>query len=419
MLQSVLPVVGYVVCLDTGSTDDTTHEVAQFLQQQGIRHRVSETVFSGFGEARNQAIELIPAEFEWILMLDADEILLPKDYAQLASLVTDESHDVWCLPRFNWSDKIWGTHTKAYPDYQGRLFRNDAGKAIRYDGEIHETLIGYKNAAFVPLSGDHNGFSDALHIHHLKLLQKSHAELQAREELYQAIIRSRAEREAARPAREAALKAIWGGDDPFANPSAFEGHIDFQGWASDHPYLARAIDEVRPRVVAEIGVWKGGSTITMAEHMRSIGHNGVVVSIDTWLGSWDHWLQPQWFPHLRFESGYPSIFKTFMANIVEKQLQPYVVPLPLDSLNAAVVFKARGLEPGVVHIDAAHDFASVLRDLQAWWPLLKPGGILIGDDYHHSGNTWPEVRAAFQQFFATTEIEATGGKCYIRKPSNP
>jgi hypothetical protein len=50
-----------------------------------------------------------------------------------------------------------------------------------------------------------------------------------------------------------------------------------------------------------------------------------------------------------------------------------------------------------------------------WWPLLAVGGILIGDDYHPNAESWPEVRRAFQDFFKTTEIENSGGKCLLRK----
>ena len=31
-------------------------------------------------------------------------------------------------------------------------------------------------------------------------------------------------------------------------------------------------------------------------------------------------------------------------------------------------------------MDAAHETEAVKRDLYAFWPLLKPGGVLLGDD---------------------------------------
>ena len=41
-----------------------------------------------------------------------------------------------------------------------------------------------------------------------------------------------------------------------------------------------------------------------------------------------------------------------------------------------------------VYIDAAHDERSVMADLEAWYPLVRPGGILAGHDYcdaHRNG----------------------------------
>lgn len=34
-----------------------------------------------------------------------------------------------------------------------------------------------------------------------------------------------------------------------------------------------------------------------------------------------------------------------------------------------------------VYIDARHDYASVLEDLEAWFPRVRPGGIIAGHDY--------------------------------------
>jgi SAM-dependent methyltransferase len=34
-----------------------------------------------------------------------------------------------------------------------------------------------------------------------------------------------------------------------------------------------------------------------------------------------------------------------------------------------------------IYVDALHTRAAVLDDLRAWWPKLRPGGLLSGDDY--------------------------------------
>lgn len=218
--------------------------------------------------------------------------------------------------------------------------------------------------------------------------------------------------------RDALADRIWHGRTPFAPESRVDAAPDLQGWNAGHPYLRRAIDDLRPGLVVEIGVWKGASAIAMAERMRETGLEGAVLAVDTFLGSSEHWLRDKWFDLLPFHGGMPALFHTFAANVAARQLEGFVLPLPLDSLNAAAVVAAQGLRADVLHIDAGHDFASVSADLKAWWPLLRPGGVLVGDDYFADGDRWPEVREAFHAFFGSGPIENENGKCWIRKPED-
>jgi hypothetical protein len=223
--------------------------------------------------------------------------------------------------------------------------------------------------------------------------------------------------------RQRILDQLFFGRDPLKDFPAGRFPTDLQGWHSQHPYLMRAIDEVRPRIVVEVGVWKGASVVTMAKEMQRLKLDAVVIAIDTWLGSSEHYLWEKFLPDLDFEFGYPRLYHKFAANICNEGLQDYVVPLPLDSINGFQLLKARGLRPDVLHIDAGHDYQSVMGDLKAWWPQLNAGGVLIGDDYFKSflgQGKWPEVRQAFDAFFAATphtRFESGDGKCYVGKPA--
>ena len=210
-------------------------------------------------------------------------------------------------------------------------------------------------------------------------------------------------------------KALWGDSDPYGNVDA--ELVDMQGWASTHFYLSHAVEELKPNIIVEIGVWKGGSVITMGRRMRELGIDGAVIAVDTWLGASEHWLNREWHDSLRLHDGYPSLYKTFAANIAHEGLQDYVIPLPLDSVNAAHVLMSKSLEADLIHIDGGHDFDSVTNDLKLWWPMIREGGLLIGDDYHPFGDTWPEVRRGFHTFFNVDYVRNTGGKCVIMKPT--
>jgi predicted O-methyltransferase YrrM len=48
----------------------------------------------------------------------------------------------------------------------------------------------------------------------------------------------------------------------------------------------------------------------------------------------------------------------------------------------------------LVYIDGDHTYEAVLRDLNAWVPKIKKGGIVCGDDIG-----WPDVKKAVDEFF--------------------
>jgi predicted O-methyltransferase YrrM len=224
--------------------------------------------------------------------------------------------------------------------------------------------------------------------------------------------------------RQRILDQLFFGRDPLKDFPAGRFPTDLQGWHSQHDYLTRAIAQVKPTVVVEVGVWKGASVVTMAKEIQRLKLDAVVIAIDTWLGSSEHYLWEKFIPDLDFEFGYPRLYHKFAANICNEGLQGQVVPLPLDSINGFQLLKEKSIRPDVLHIDAGHDYMSVMADLKAWWPQLTAGGVLVGDDYFKKPligqGKWPEVRQAFDEFFAAnahTVFESGDGKCFVGKPA--
>jgi len=75
-----------------------------------------------------------------------------------------------------------------------------------------------------------------------------------------------------------------------------------------------------------------------------------------------------------------------------------VTLLKQQSPGAASIFKDESL--CVVYLDGRHDYASVRRDLEAWWPKVRRGGLLAGHDYLNGvveGSVFG-VRAAVDKF---------------------
>ena len=58
-----------------------------------------------------------------------------------------------------------------------------------------------------------------------------------------------------------------------------------------------------------------------------------------------------------------------------------------------------------VYIDAAHDYESVAKDIEAWWPKVKPEGVFAGHDYAECERNNFGVIEAVDEFVAREHLE--------------
>jgi Methyltransferase domain len=192
---------------------------------------------------------------------------------------------------------------------------------------------------------------------------------------------------------------------------------DRQGWNSEHSSFEEIIRGLRPSVVIDVGALKGASTTYLADAMKRNGVPGTVIAVDTFLGSVEHWDLKSGFAGLiprRF--GLPLLYEQFMSNVVRCGAQDRVVPLALTSTAAGLLLRRLGIQSGLVHIDASHDYDDVLRDARIYWDILTPGGFLVGDDYNQD---WPDVVRAANLFAAekVVPLMSSAPKWIIRKPA--
>ncbi len=179
---------------------------------------------------------------------------------------------------------------------------------------------------------------------------------------------------------------------------------EVQGWNGNHPSLRRLVSSSSSgtNVVVDVGVWKGQSTITMANAMKAAGIDGCVIAVDTFLGSPEHWsMGGDLFERA---NGRPDLYETFLDNVALANLTDYVVPVPQTSVTAARILRGLGIKAAIVHIDAAHEYEEVIRDAEEYWEILSAGGYLVGDDYDQS---WGGVVRAAGVFSAKVGLPLT------------
>ena len=50
-------------------------------------------------------------------------------------------------------------------------------------------------------------------------------------------------------------------------------------------------------------------------------------------------------------------------------------------VSESLVLEHYACQADAIYIDGAHEREAVLADLRAYWPLLRPRGVLFGDDF--------------------------------------
>jgi hypothetical protein len=65
-----------------------------------------------------------------------------------------------------------------------------------------------------------------------------------------------------------------------------------------------------------------------------------------------------------------------------------------------------------LYIDARHDHDSVLEDIEAWYPKVRPGGIIAGHDYTNRDRKGWGVKSAVDEFFGARglHVHVTAGR---------
>lgn len=206
------------------------------------------------------------------------------------------------------------------------------------------------------------------------------------------------------------------GSSPYDGFDPAPWPLDVTGWGSTHPWFNDILAQFKPRSILEVGTWKGASAINMARQARRHVADAQVLCVDTWLGSHKVlWSTPDYRRQLLLRNGFPQQYFQFLANVVHSGLKDAIFPLPMTSYAATGILRDAGMAFDVIYIDAHHDEEEVLGDVRRCWDLLRPGGMMFGDDYL---TTEPGVIAAVNRFAADRKLylHTAAEKWGIQKP---
>jgi predicted O-methyltransferase YrrM len=178
-------------------------------------------------------------------------------------------------------------------------------------------------------------------------------------------------------------------------------------WTQLIPHLS---GEAGRRTFLEIGSFEGRSTVWIAENMMQDGD--WIVCIDTWEGGEEHSAEDM-----------AAVEARFRANLVlATEKLPDRRIIQHKGTSVAMLAWLHGKETfDFIYIDGSHIAKDVLTDACMAWPLLKPKGMMVFDDYMWGNprdilhRPKPAIDAFCNIFAEEAEIVHVGYQLVVRK----
>lgn len=244
------------------------------------------------------------------------------------------------------------------------------------------------------------------------------------------------------PTRKHLINDLYQGQNPYASTKPFfpEEYALYSGaYLSNAQRSANVLRSTvlaqlgsPPRLVVEVGAFIGSGAVNVWGTLALLpwpsddeqGIERLVLCVDSWqpggsmrLGGHNRLSTgPKLLP--LSSGGFPAVGEdVFMRRIASEQLTEIVYPLPIPAQAGARLLYLLGYRVDVVYLDTAHERGETLAEAHLYFQLLRPGGLLVGDDIDtvfEAVNQDIRIFAKCQN--ATLEKMSDGFHWFIRKP---
>ncbi len=141
---------------------------------------------------------------------------------------------------------------------------------------------------------------------------------------------------------------------------------DLSPWAGHKYFIYDFIRNFKPKIIVELGTYKGTSIFSMAQAVKDEKLKTKLYAIDTWQG--DH---QSGFYDRKILNGVKKIIKRYYK-------LTYINLIQEDFDKALKSFKKQNID--LLHIDGLHTYKAVKHDFENWTPLVSKNGMIILHD---------------------------------------
>ncbi|MGE0726194.1 MAG: hypothetical protein AB7O45_17610, partial [Alphaproteobacteria bacterium] len=173
------------------------------------------------------------------------------------------------------------------------------------------------------------------------------------------------------------------------------------GWPEDDPPIARMVRQLRPQTVLAAGGARATAALAIARELAAIGGDRLLAVIDTWHPRLVDLLQADDPKPLQWHGGVAAPLDSFLAAVRQHDVDWAVVPLAQPPSTAARYLQGVGVTVDMAVVDASESEEETLRLLADYWPLVRPGGVLVGTLHPRDG---VNHRRPVERFAAEIEL---------------
>lgn len=192
-LESLRGWTNQIFVVDSGSTDGT-QEIARRYGAQVIEH-----AWEGYARQKNWALKNLPWKADWILIIDADEVVTPELRRRLMEIASRPVNEVrengFFINRLTYFMDQPIRHCGYFPSWNMRFFKR--GKGLYEDRPVHEHIVIDDPVGYIHELMLHN---DRRGLEHYFAKHNRYSTLEA-QALFDEVIRSRQHQEVANVAR--------------------------------------------------------------------------------------------------------------------------------------------------------------------------------------------------------------------------
>jgi predicted O-methyltransferase YrrM len=186
--------------------------------------------------------------------------------------------------------------------------------------------------------------------------------------------------------------------ESFNDIKDYEKYLTTDNWFNYSQFYERVAKRKDFNIFVEVGVWKGHSITYLANQLiKNNRTDAKVYAVDLWDETYKYDGVNHGDKHLNEQVKY--LYDIYNTNVIRAGVRDIITDIKQYSWSAASNFEDGSVD--FVFIDAGHEHEEVTKDIKAWLPKIKKGGMLSGHD-------WGQVSPAVRAFFDDERINIVG-----------